>query len=209
MVSGCELTCLVRIAFGLTYQHLSGGPDWVNEVKYDVEAVPPNDGGITDLRYTLFGVEDEHLREMLQSLLIERFQLKFHRETTTGEVYVLGRNGKSLALHAVETPADSTPRHSMSEIGYVRGQWQIMSASMPQLAKFASTFVFHTPVLDRTDLSGQFDYKQKQPDLEPKYSGDQSDSFRSYLQELGLKIERSKGPVDSFVIDSVAKPSAN
>lgn len=213
VVSGCELSTLARIAFGLTYQHLSGGPDWINEIKYDVEAVPPKDSGVTDLRYTLFGIEDERLREMLQALLKDRFQLKFHRENKTGDIYLLERNRKPLAVHpaqALATDADpSSNRQSFSSIGYVGGRWSIFATSMPQLAKFASSFVYHTPVLDRTDLTGQFDYKQKQPDLEPKYSGDQSDSFRIYLQELGLKIERRKGPVETFVIDSAAKPSAN
>jgi uncharacterized protein (TIGR03435 family) len=67
----------------------------------------------------------------------------------------------------------------------------------------------HVPVLDRTGLSGSFDYTQRQPDLEPKYSGDQSDSFLNYLAEAGLKVERAKGPVETFVIDYAAKPSPN
>ena len=80
---------------------------------------------------------------------------------------------------------------------------------MPQLAKFASNFILRVPVLDRTELTGSFDYTQRQPDLEPKYGGDQSDSFLSYVTELGLKLERAKGPVEIFVIDHAAKPSPN
>jgi uncharacterized protein (TIGR03435 family) len=80
---------------------------------------------------------------------------------------------------------------------------------MPQLAKFASDFVLHVPVLDRTELSGSFDYRQAVPDEEPKYTGGQSDSFLSFLAECGLRMERSKGPVETFVIDHAAKPSPN
>jgi len=79
---------------------------------------------------------------------------------------------------------------------------------MPQLAKFASDYVLRTPVLDRTELSGSFDYRQPVPDAEPKY-GDNPDSFLNLLRELGLKVERSKGPVEIFVIDNAAKPSPN
>ena len=79
---------------------------------------------------------------------------------------------------------------------------------MPQLAKVASDYVLHAPVLDRTELSGSFDYKQRLPDLEPNYS-DNSDSFLRLIPELGLKLERSKGPVEIFVIDYVGKPSPN
>jgi uncharacterized protein (TIGR03435 family) len=80
---------------------------------------------------------------------------------------------------------------------------------MPQLAKFAGDSVMRVPVLDRTGLSGSFDYRGRQQDIDPVYSGDQTASFQSYLAEVGLKLERSKGPVEMFVIDQVAKPSPN
>ncbi len=102
------------------------------------------------------------------------------------------------------------PDHgAFGSVGYVGGKWSVFATTMPQLAKFASDFILHVPVLDRTDLAGSFDYKQPQPDLEPNYSGDQSASFRSYLSELGLKLERSQGPIESFVIDHAAKPTPN
>jgi uncharacterized protein (TIGR03435 family) len=83
------------------------------------------------------------------------------------------------------------------------------ASSMPQLAKYAADYIAHIPVLDRTELSGPFDYKQRLPDLEPNYGPDQTDTFLHFLSELGLKLERSKGPVESFVIDHAAKPSPN
>jgi len=144
--------------------------------------------------------------------LIDRFQLKFHRETKTGDVYTLVRNGKTLGLRPTEIPsvgADvSADRNSLGSIGYARGRWVISATAMPQLATFASDYVLHAPVLDRTELSGSFDYKQTSPDSEPNYS-DNSDSFLRLIPELGLKLERSKGPVEIFVIDHAAKPSPN
>ncbi len=80
---------------------------------------------------------------------------------------------------------------------------------MPQLARFASNFVLHVPVLDRTGVSGRFDYTQRWPDLESNYAGDQSDSFKAFIKQVGLKLERSQGPVETFVIDRAAKPSPN
>jgi len=79
---------------------------------------------------------------------------------------------------------------------------------MTQLARFASDFVLRAPVLDRTELNGAFDYKQNQLDAEPNYS-DNTDSFLRLMPELGLKLERSRGPVEVFVIDDAAKPSPN
>jgi len=60
----------------------------------------------------------------------------------------------------------------------------------------------------RTQLGGLFDYRQPQPDLEPRYT-DHVDSFLSMIEAVGLKLERNKGPVETFVIDSAAKPTPN
>ena len=214
VISTMSLKALTATAFRLPYGQISGGDAWAEKDEYDVEAKPPGDlrSGIKDLRYTLFGIEDEHLREMLQALLIDRFQLKFHRETKTGDVYLLERNGKTLGLHPTVTPsggADLSPdRGSFGSIGYAGGRWVISATAMPQLAKFASEYILHAPVLDRTELSGSFDYKQRLPDPEPNYS-DNTDSFLRLIPELGLKLERTKGPVEIFVIDHAAKPSPN
>ena len=78
-----------------------------------------------------------------------------------------------------------------------------------QLATFAGDMIFHVPVLDQTGVAGHFDYRQLAPDLEPKYSGDQSVSSTDFLQSIGLKVEHSKGPVEYFIIDNAEKPSAD
>lgn len=78
---------LVIAAFRVSYWQISGGDAWCDKDRYDIEAKPPADSGIKDLRYSwMYGIEDARLREMLQSLLVERFQLKFHRQTKTGNV---------------------------------------------------------------------------------------------------------------------------
>ncbi len=215
VISSFPLRNLIATAFGLSLWQISGGDEWTAKDTYDVEAKPPAalQSGIKSLRYTNFEIEDGRLREMLQALLTDRFQLKLHRETKTGVVYLLERSGKTLRLRPAETPtagaAPSADRSSFGSIGYVGGQWSIFATTMPQLASFASGVILRAPVLDRTGLQGAFDYKQRQPDLEPKYGGDQSDSFLSYLAELGLKLGRTKGPVEAFVIDHAAKPSPN
>jgi len=146
---------------------------------------------------------------MLQALLIDRFQLRFHRETKTGEVYLLEKSGKPLALHLTDTPRGSADPAGYGNIGYVAAEWSIYAYSMPQLAKFATDYIVHAPVIDGTELSGSFDYKQRQPDLEPNYGPDQTATFLDFLSELGLKLERTKGPVETFVIDHAAKASPN
>jgi uncharacterized protein (TIGR03435 family) len=211
VLSGLPLKTLIAIAFRLSFWQISGGNKWIEEDKYIVEARPSDlmRSRIRSLRYTNYGIEDEHLRAMLQALLIDRFQLKFHRGTRSGKVYLLKQSGKTLALRPTEIPTEDSDRAQFGSIGYAGAKWSIFTTSMPQLAKFASDFVLHVPVVDRTDLNGRFDYRQRWPDAEPKYDGDQSDSFRNFLQEMGLKLERAKGEIETFVVDHAAKPSPN
>src|SRR6185503_12404742 len=102
VISGFNLRNMVAAAFGLSYWQISGGDEWTGTDIYKVEA-KPTEASIKNLRYTVFGIDDEHLREMLQALLIDRFQLRFHRETKTGDVYLLERSGKTLRLRPIES----------------------------------------------------------------------------------------------------------
>jgi uncharacterized protein (TIGR03435 family) len=206
VISALSLKALIGVAFHLSYWQLSGGEPWMAKQEYLIEATPPEEwrAKITNLKHSLFGIEDEHLRQMLQALLIDRFQLKFRKESRTGTVYLLKRSNKELRLQ----PAEVQDSSSMSSIGYAAARWVISASSMPQLAKFASDFVLHAPVLDQTGLAGAFDYRQRVPDLDPDYR-DNSESFLRQMSEAGLKLERSQGPVEVLVIESAMKPSAN
>ena len=210
-IAGFPLKTLITTAFDLGFWQISGGDEWVSKETYFVEANPPDAlrSRIKSLRHTLFGIDDPLLRQMLQALLIERFQLKFHRETKTGDVYLLKRNEKPLALNAAKIPAGASESNSFGSIGYVDGKWSIFATTMGQLARFTSSIILHAPVQDRTELTGSFDYRQRQPDLEPQYGGDQSSSFKAFLSDAGFQLERSKGPVEMLVIDYAARPTPN
>jgi uncharacterized protein (TIGR03435 family) len=198
-----DLKSLISIAFDLPYRQISGGEPWVEKQNFDLETSFPS-SIVQNIRHTWYGIQDENLRAMLQTLLIERFQLAVHRETRTGDVLLLEQSGEPLRLRQVQ-PQKSD---GFESFGYAGGQWDISDAAMPQFARFAGDFIFHIPVLDRTGLSGLYHYRQAVPDSEPKYSGDQSPSFLKFLAETGLKVERSTGPIDSLVIDRAVKPSS-
>ncbi len=210
-IHALPLKTLIVVAFGLSNFQISGGDAWVEKEKFDIEAKPSDAAlpTIKSLRYTWFGIEDQQLRQMLQALLIDRFQLQFHRETKTGDVYLLEQSGKPLRLHSTELARGGADPAGYGNIGYVGAKWSIYAYSMPQLAKFAADSILRVPVLDRTGLGGSFDYMQPQPDLEPAYGSDQSVSFRGFLSELGLKLERDKAPVEYLVIDHAARPTPN
>jgi uncharacterized protein (TIGR03435 family) len=107
-----------------------------------------------------------------------------------------------LNLRPVQTP------NQFASIGYARGRWVIAASTAAQLAKYASDYKLHAPVLDQTELIGAFDYTQPVPDLDPDYNNN-SESFLRMITQLGLKLDRSQGPVEILVIEQAQKPSAN
>ena len=171
-----SLPSLVGTAFRHSRAQIANnGGAWIQDEVFTVEAKAPASAGITNLNHSLFDIDDERLRQMLQTLLIERFQLKVRRETRTGDVYQLTRTSKALGL-----------------------------------ASFASTTMVRAPVVDVTNVSGSFDYRQPNPDLDPKYEGpEHATSFLQMLDSVGLELKRSRGPVEWLVIDSAARPTAD
>ena len=169
-----SLPSLVGTAFRHSRAQIANnGGAWIQDEVFTVEAKAPASSGITNLNHSLFDLDDERLRQMLQTLLIERFQLKVRRETRTGDVYQLTRTSKAL-----------------------------------RLASFASTTMVRAPVVDVTNVSGSFDYRQPNPDLDPKYEGpEHATSFLQMLDSVGLELKRSRGPVEWLVIDSAARPT--
>jgi len=208
VISALSLKMLITTAYHLAYRDISGGEPWMEKEEYRIEAVPPPEWRtkITNLKHGVSDIEDEHLRQMLQALLIDRFQLKVRRETKTGTVYLLKRGGKTLRLRPAQVSENSGAPSPFGSVGYVGAKWSIFDTTMPQLAKFAGDNVIHAKVIDQTGLEGQFDYRQAEPDLDPNYS-DPSPSFSSFLSEAGLKLERTQGEIAILIIESAAKPT--
>jgi uncharacterized protein (TIGR03435 family) len=215
VIPTADLKGMIVTAFGVSWWQLSGGEPWMEKEEYDLEAKPPADlqPPITNLRHGLFDIDDERLRQMLQAMLIERFHLKFRRETKTGKVYLLEKKGSTQALRptdnaSIERYMPASPKES--SIGFAGGKWNIFNTSMRQLAKFATDNVMHAPIIDRTELPGYFDHRQTTvlDASEINYS-DPSGPFMLFLQEMGLKLTADRGPVETFVIESAEKPTPN
>lgn len=206
-ISGFALRNLIAAAFDLAYWQVSGGEPWMENDIFEIAAKPSDDSrpGVRSLRHTLFRIADPQLRKMLQALLIDRFQLKFHRDTRTGDVYTLKQSGKPLRLEASESDAAAS---SFGSIGYAGARWVISKTTMAQLAQFAGDHILRAPVSDQTGLSGEFEYKQTVLDAQPNYASN-TDSFLDMISRIGLKLERGKGPVDVLVIDGASHPPAN
>jgi uncharacterized protein (TIGR03435 family) len=213
VLRGYSLKSLIVTAYNVSYWQLSGGDPWMEKYLYDIEAKPPESSSPAryDLRHTWWRIQDENLREMLQALLIDRFQLKFRRESSTGTVYLLETSGKTALLHPTEAETADHPfggEGFSGDVGHAGDRWVLYNTSMPQLAKFTSDVVLHQPVLDRTGLTGYFDAKWTQV-LTDESSFDGMDSYQFFLRALGLKLTKSTGPVETFVIDHAESPTPN
>lgn len=205
-----SLKSLICIAFDVSGWQVSGS-DAELAKKYDVQAEAPElvAPDTYNERATNLGITDERLRQMLQALLIDRFQLKFRRETREGAVYLLERTGKTLQLHASQVARSSV--YPSGDIGAVSGRgWMLHDTSMPELANYLSVVLLHKSVLDRTGLEGAFDFESKTILTEADFHGlGLMETFLPVVGEMGLKLETSKGPVESFVVEHAEAPTEN
>ena len=204
---GCTLEYLIQIAFNIQGFQLSGGPAWIGAERYDIEAKPPASSlsSHSSPPYRKAPPNDEQ-RRMLQSLLIGRFQLKYHPAAKEGPVYLLVR-GKGQLRMTDSKDKDAYPWSGGLGDGAISGDGlKGTNESMADLASRLSPYLGR-PVLDRTGLSGSFDFLVEYPagDARP----DLISTIMGTVQALGLKLEVGRGPIDSIVIDRAEKPSAN
>jgi uncharacterized protein (TIGR03435 family) len=209
-----SLKTLVGTAFDPPVSQLSGREEWMDKEQYDVEGKAPEGSGSYDVRHTWFRLEDPRLRQMLQALLIDRFQLRVHWETRTGQVYLLVKSGKAIPLKLTDARSTKSPpgTEGFGSIGNAGDTWLMHNSTMHQLANFAGDFYLHCPVLDQTGLSGSYDFEWKMllsnPD-EPDPVLGSKDELMQFIQVLGLKLKPSTGPVETLVIDHAEHPSPN
>jgi uncharacterized protein (TIGR03435 family) len=187
-----SLKLLIVNAFNVRDLQIEGGPGWMDSDRFDIDA-KMTDNATAKQSY-----------EMLQTLLADRFQLKIHRETREMSIYslVVGKGGPKLS------PAREDER-SMA-VGRGRGKLQFHRVSLSTLAQNLGGNLDRI-VLDKTGLSGDFDFTVEwNPDLtQPDADPSRPSIFTAVQEQLGLKLESTKGPVEVLVIESVQKPTEN
>jgi uncharacterized protein (TIGR03435 family) len=201
---------LLEDAYGVKQDLIYGLPGWANSDRFDIQAkiVEPD----LDL---LKNLSLKRARAMLQALLVDRFQVKVHTETKTLPVYelVVVKDGPKFKESAPEgSPEDKSPN------GVGRGSMTVQNTDLTghaiPLASLANmlTDQLHRTVLDKTGLTGQYDLLLKwTADDATDASPDSSTPsiFTALQEQLGLKLQSSKGPVDTLVVDHVEMPSEN
>jgi len=209
IAKGYTLKFLVSAAYNLPPKAISGGPDWIDVERYDILAATPG-----ETRPTL----DEQMA-MVRTLLTDRFNLKFHTEPKEFSVYLLTVARGGIKLKESSATADEQP--VLVNTVYP-GQKIFLPARNATISQFASMLqraVVDRPVIDKTNLAARYDFDlEGTPDdtqfgvnLPPVPPGNavKPDLFAALQQQLGLRLESSRAPVDTIVIDSVRKPSEN
>jgi uncharacterized protein (TIGR03435 family) len=194
----------IRSAYGVPEAQIVGGPKWIDDDRYDINAKADWPAG------------DRELMIMLQAMLAERFQLSFHREAKTFQGYalVVGKDGLKAKPSAPEAQSGT---HTNTNTNAGMASIEAVACTMTALAQKLSE-VLHLPVADLTDTKGQFDFRlewaaddmhaQSLSASDPDASS-RSSIFSAVQEQLGLKLESHKVPVEVLVIDRLERPSEN
>ena len=181
-----------------------GLPAWADKDTFDIEAKADDD--TTAAMKKLSMREQGHMgREMLQSLLAERFKLRVHYDSRVQPVYelVLAKGGFKLR----SLPADEKP----GGMSGGPGRMTIHGMSFEAFAHFMSlSNLAGRTVVDKTGLTGNYDIDLKWTPDDQQGTPDAGPTLFTALEEqLGLKLVPAKGPVETLVIDHVERPSEN
>jgi len=208
-----SLQFLITWAYDIHSERLYGKPNWLDSVRYDVIAnasqddkpAPPRQPG-----------QPTELQKMMQSLLAERFKLVIHRETRELPMYalVVAKGGPRIRLTEAPAVMGQQP-FSMPGRGRLIGT----QVSAEMLAKVLSDQLGRS-VQDQTGLQGVFDFKLEwEPEPSPAHMNGMltpveisagSSLFTAIQEQLGLKMEARKGPVEVLVIDHIqSAPTEN
>jgi uncharacterized protein (TIGR03435 family) len=218
VLKGFRLRDLVLLAWRVRDFQVFGTTNWMDTERFNIEA---NATGNPD---------QEESRRMLQSLLADRFRLALHHETRMLQTYSLvpAKGGPKLAASrpGICTPYDDSSslspaapalpvcgfeqRRVKSENGPPHLIIEATGLGMPRFARLLGTFV-GVQVTDYTAISGAWDFRLEYADdrLAPGSDAAAPALFTALQEQLGLKLESRKGPVEVLVIDHAERPSAN
>jgi uncharacterized protein (TIGR03435 family) len=222
------LKMLIAFAYHLQQFQISGGPRWIDSEHFDIEGKAEN-----------ARADPEQLRLMLRSLFEDRFKLKVHYETKPSAVYalVVGKGGPKLKLSRDQSrqnvdgpsPPGVGPNHGAIRIGV--GNLVGNAVTLSWFATMLSQRMDRV-IVDKTNLDGRFDVQLQWAPIPGENPFDQGGNklpaaivdnggatltadpsgpsiFSAIQEQLGLKLESAKAPVELLVIDHVEMPSEN
>lgn len=196
--TGSSLIDILKYAYGVHANQIVDGPAWLSTEKFDLLADPDKETRPAS----------DEMKKMVQELVADRFHLSFHRATRELSAYaiVVGKGGPKLTKSTKDPGGIPTVGFSPS------GKLSAGNATMADLATFMQRYVADRPMVDRTGIAGKYD-------LNLTWTADESHAtedpnappglFTAIQEQLGLKLEAVKAPIEVFVIDHVEQPSEN
>jgi uncharacterized protein (TIGR03435 family) len=199
--TGSVAKLIVMLAYDVQEAQIVGGPSWFTTEKWDIEARSDNQGAHSI----------EETRRMVQNMLEERFGLRIHRETEQRPAYGLtvAKGGpKFKAAEQRSTNVRITSNSISLERGDLARMTQVHSAALGR------------PVIDRTGLEGLYNLslqwddapiRQGVPglDVHAQPGNDHGPIFTAIQDQLGLRLESQRAPVEVIVVDRIERPSQN
>ena len=180
---------VIQVAYGVEDYQVTGGPGWLSTDRYDIEAKAENGAA-----------GKPEMAVVLQSLLADRFQLKFRRERREISVYDLVVDKSGTRVRPLKEGEASACRNDNS--------FSCGITNPTQLAKSLRPFAGR-PVLDRTGLDGKFDLLLNFDSSPNQADADKPSLFQALQQQLGLRLEPRKASLPVLAIESIQRPSEN
>jgi uncharacterized protein (TIGR03435 family) len=201
---------LINLAYWLHPKQLTGGPAWTESDKYDMTGKPDAPGQ----------PNVDQMKMMIQKLLADRFQLKFHFQKRDLSAYAVRIAKTGAKITKSQDDPKGLPGWNFGRAASGT-TLTFRNSPMSQVTAILQNFL-DQPVVDQSGLSERYDFTltftldaaqavrlggppppaADNPDAAP-------DLFAAFQQQLGLKLESTKAPVDVMVIDKVERPSEN
>jgi uncharacterized protein (TIGR03435 family) len=193
-----SLSQLVQFSYGLQQREIVAAPNWFSSEAYDIAAEPDGEGEPSIKQW----------QSMVKKLMADRFKLQFHYEKRELAVYALtvAKTGPKL----IRSQGDPS---ALPGLGFGPGNFGATNATMADIAEAMQQGALDRPVVDQTGLTGRFDLRLAWTPDGPRPATESADAppdvFTAIQEQLGLKLESTRAPVDVLVIDHVERPSEN
>jgi uncharacterized protein (TIGR03435 family) len=189
---------LIAMAWGVNGSEVIGGPNWVGSDHWDITSKMPAEYA-TRPEDQYLTPQDTFVKKMIQNLLADHFRLVIHRETrqVSGLALVVAKSGPRMAA---ATPQEKN--HLQGDNTYLKAT----DFTMKELAQILSGR--GTPVIDKTGLTGGYDFEIHWA-TDDDSSSEQPSMFTALQEQLGLKLESTRVPIEVVIIDRAEKPTAN
>jgi uncharacterized protein (TIGR03435 family) len=203
IIRGMTLKDVIQFAFGLHPNLIVGTSGWMEGERYDIVA-KPEPGRLPSA---------DELKAMLRTLLADRFKLTSHRALKEASVYVIVVS-KSGSKMKERSPVDT---EASTNLTFQGARLPAKAVSMPMLAE-ALTIVLDRPVIDGTGLRGKYDFDLAWMPEADQFDGRGSavpsdanapDIFTAIQEQLGLRLDSRKVPVQSLIVDHAERPAGN